>query len=275
MTYLGVSVTRETTGSRRRRVFPDRRASLPGMADRRHAREAAIVGLVALGYTLLRWISTPEEAGPAVANAWEVVALERALGLYVEAAIQDLLLVDRVVVAFFNGYYVLLHLPPIAGATWYVYRHRPEAWPTYRDAMVGFTLLGLVVHAIYPVAPPWFVEETGIRDTFGIDRAEERAASVGNPFAAMPSMHIGWATLGGLAVVLWARAPLLRGLGLAHPPLMALSTVVTGNHFLLDGLAALLLVALAVLGAAIIHRRRRARAERARRARRPEASLGT
>ena len=55
-----------------------------------------------------------------------------------------------------------------------------------------------------------------------------------NQYAAMPSLHVGWDLLVGLAVFAAARSMPVRLLGLAMPVLMAASVVLTGNHYLLD-----------------------------------------
>jgi membrane-associated phospholipid phosphatase len=66
-----------------------------------------------------------------------------------------------------------------------------------------------------------------------------------NPYAAMPSLHVGWAVL--LAIGAWRAWPdnrLVVVLVVLHPLTQWISTVVTGNHFWLDGVAGLLAAAL-------------------------------
>jgi membrane-associated phospholipid phosphatase len=47
-------------------------------------------------------------------------------------------------------------------------------------------------------------------------------------------MHVGFNLLLALGLFLSFRNPLLRGFALLLPPAMILSTVVTGNHYLVD-----------------------------------------
>ena len=68
-----------------------------------------------------------------------------------------------------------------------------------------------------------------------------------NPYAAMPSMHVGWSLLIGLAGRRAARSTALRTFFLVHPALMALTVVATGNHYLLDGVAGVTVAATALL----------------------------
>jgi PAP2 superfamily len=63
--------------------------------------------------------------------------------------------------------------------------------------------------------------------------------------SAMPSVHIGWAVLVGLVVVTVSTSR-WRWLVLAHPILTAVVVVVTANHWWLDGVVAVALLAAAV-----------------------------
>jgi membrane-associated phospholipid phosphatase len=69
-----------------------------------------------------------------------------------------------------------------------------------------------------------------------------------NPYAAMPSLHVGWSLLAGGALLVSARHWWLKATGVALPVLMTLTVLVTANHYLLDVLAgvAVALVALAL-----------------------------
>jgi MoaA/NifB/PqqE/SkfB family radical SAM enzyme len=75
--------------------------------------------------------------------------------------------------------------------------------------------------------PPWFV----------------------NQYAAMPSLHLGWNVLIGIAIVRTARQPVARLFGWFMPAAMAVSIVLTANHYIIDAPAGIV-VALAGLWAA-------------------------
>jgi membrane-associated phospholipid phosphatase len=61
--------------------------------------------------------------------------------------------------------------------------------------------------------------------------------SVSNPVAAVPSLHAGWALGVGLGLARYAHTRRARIAGALYPPLVALTIVVTGNHFFLDAAA--------------------------------------
>jgi MFS superfamily sulfate permease-like transporter len=61
----------------------------------------------------------------------------------------------------------------------------------------------------------------------------------------MPSVHVGWSIIVAVAVVSALRSP-WRWLAVAYPVLTTTVVVVTANHYWLDGIAAGLLVAVAL-----------------------------
>jgi membrane-associated phospholipid phosphatase len=66
-----------------------------------------------------------------------------------------------------------------------------------------------------------------------------------NPYAAMPSLHIAWATIVATTLILLSRNPLVRIFAVIYPVIMLLAIVVTANHYIMDGVGSLIVVALA------------------------------
>jgi membrane-associated phospholipid phosphatase len=64
-----------------------------------------------------------------------------------------------------------------------------------------------------------------------------------NPFAAVPSLHVGFAFAIGVAAAAALHAPWAKALALAWGPLVTLSVVATGNHYVFDIAAGLLVTA--------------------------------
>jgi membrane-associated phospholipid phosphatase len=63
-----------------------------------------------------------------------------------------------------------------------------------------------------------------------------------NQYAAMPSLHVGWDALIGIAIAGQARVVLFRWFGALLPVAMVFAVVLTANHYLLDVVAGLVLV---------------------------------
>jgi hypothetical protein len=187
-------------------------------------------------------IASPNEA---LANARDVVHLERALGLFHEESLQAAFGAMDGALAV---YYLLGFAPLLAGIlAWLALAHRP-LYRELRSLLLVSISLAVVVHVLLPVAPPRLVPGLGIADTVGLDHDHGSFAGIPfNPYAAMPSMHVGWSLLAGLVAMKASRSLLLRGFFAAHPVVMAVAVTATGNHYFLDSVAGVM-VAVSAIG---------------------------
>ena len=134
----------------------------------------------------------------------------------------------------FNVIYFYGHFPLIivVGA-WLFWKH-PPVYSLIRNAFLASGAIALVIFALFPVAPPRLIG-AGFIDTLQFTIALTYNNSPGvNEFAAVPSMHVGWNLLLAMGLFLTVRNPVVRGVALLLPPAMIVSTVATGNHYLLD-----------------------------------------
>lgn len=222
-------------------------------------REVALALVVTCAYFLTRGLIRGRTAD-ALAHARDILSIEQTLHLDPETALQRLALLHPLLLQVANIFYLVGHLPVlIAVAIWLYRTHRP-AYRVFRNAFGLSALLGLTIYVVLPVAPPRFLP--GFVDTLKATGMGLDGSAIGllyNPYAAMPSLHVGWALLAGLALVLYGRAWWLRLAGAALPLLMTLTVLVTGNHYLLDivagtGIALLSLTCSWLLAAAIRRR---------------------
>jgi hypothetical protein len=149
-----------------------------------------------------------------------------------------------------NTYYVSAHFPISIAflVLFFLYRPRVEyVW--VRNQMAALTLAAMVVHIAFPAAPPRMFPQWGFVDamkTYGPNAYGASSAHAANQMAAMPSLHVGWAAL--IAFVIWRAGPTwLRFTATAHAIITTAVVVLTANHWWLDGIAALVLLALAAL----------------------------
>jgi len=246
------SATGPTSGGPALAVRPPRR---PAAAL---ALEIAVMGSVFLAYRQVRHL-TSGDTDAAFANATRVVALEQHLGLFSERSVQRLVLHSETVVGFLNHYYVGVHFPAtIAVLLWACWRH-PDAYRRIRTAFLGVTLGALAIHVAVPLAPPRMLAGEGFVDTLRVYGPNiyprDTTQSVANQFAAMPSLHFGWAALLAIAVIMILRSP-WRWLAVLHPAVTLLAIVATANHYWLDAIVAGLLI----MGTAVAMRARARRA---------------
>jgi hypothetical protein len=220
--------------------------------------EAALVVGLWLVYNAGRFLAA-QHTGRAFAHAARVWHLERRLHLPDEVDDQRFALRHGpVAVRVADDYYRWVHLPLTVVVLVLLFRFRPARYVWVRTAMVYATAAAMVVHIVYPVAPPRMLPRLGFVDTglrFGQSVYGPRGHDhLANEFAAMPSLHVGWAVLLAVAVIVSCRTP-WRWVALVHPVVTAFVVVVTANHFWLDGVAG---TALALAGLAAAPRPARA-----------------
>jgi hypothetical protein len=169
---------------------------------------------------------------------------ERTVHLPSETAVQHVFLPHPLIIQFFNLYYDSLHFPVLITCfVWLFVRHR-DSYGRWRTTLVAFTGLCLVVQ-LMPVAPPRMLPGTGLVDTAVRYHQSVYSSVAGfdpDQLSAMPSVHVGWALLVAIAVIMTAKTR-WRWLAVLYPCMTTLAVVVTANHFWLDGI-----VAAAILG---------------------------
>ncbi|HEY7467867.1 MAG TPA: phosphatase PAP2 family protein [Dehalococcoidia bacterium] len=216
------------------------------LAQRRTYRDAVEIVLVALAFLLYFIVRANVIDRPDVAldNARQVVDLEQTLGIFAEPSWQQAILGSDVLVRFFNFVYFWLDFPLIAALGLWMYSRRRPQYTFTRDAILFSGALALIAYNLFPVAPPRLLPEAGLMDTLqAFNNASYQAQSTQffvNPYAAVPSLHVGWAVLVATGIVLaFPRNRFVLLLAVAHVLAQSSSTVVTGNHYFLDGAAGL------------------------------------
>jgi hypothetical protein len=233
------------------------------------ARETAVVlalfGLWQLAGSFV--LMGPEGAVDRGQWIWQA---ERAVHMPSETAVQLAFLPHPLIVQALNLYYAGLHFVVVIGCLIWVYVWHRRQYPRVRTTLVLFTAAALLVQFI-PVAPPRMLPGDGMIDTavrYGQSVYGSVAGFNADQLSAMPSVHVGWAMLAALVIIEVSRSR-WRWLALAYPLLTMLAVVVTANHYWLDGIAAVLLLGLALVVqrlSRVLYRRLRAR----RQARQPE-----
>jgi hypothetical protein len=184
------------------------------------------------------------------AHADDIVALERWMHLFVERSVQDGAHAVPGLPALLGFLYLALHLVGTTLALVWVYRSHPERFPLVRTTIVAATALSLVIYVLYPAAPPRLAG-LGFADTVThsahLNLSSNMLGSLYNPFAAVPSLHFGYALLVGVAIAAYAKRPWARVAGALYPALMLFVIVATGNHFLFDAAAGAVVVAVSWL----------------------------
>ncbi|MGW7102820.1 phosphatase PAP2 family protein [Streptomyces sp. NPDC054838] len=221
-----------------------------GRERRRLLRELLLVAGLFTVYKAGRTLSTgrTDEAFRNAARIWDA---ERALHLPGEGAVQRLLLHGDALVQTANGYYAAVHFPATALFLGWLYVRRPGHYLWTRRVLAVLTGAALALHLAFPLAPPRMLDAAGLVDTgqvYGptVYRAAPATDTLANQFAAMPSLHFGWALMVALGMIAATRSR-WRYLWLLHPLVTLLVVVGTANHYWLDAIVATVLLGAALL----------------------------
>lgn len=205
---------------------------------------AGEIALLMVAYTAWQYAGSLTFGGSdrAVASGLQVARFEEILGWPSGAAMQAPILGHEWVMRIADTYYASAHLTVfVLTLSWVFLLHR-EDWPFTRTTVFLTTGACLLIQ-YKQVAPPRLIPELGVVDTAMQTGLSVYAAIPGaNQYSAMPSVHIAWAAAVALLVIVIARPP-WRWLALAHPLATTWVVVVTGNHYLLDAVVAVFLLA--------------------------------
>ncbi|GGX00361.1 phosphatase PAP2 family protein [Streptomyces chartreusis] len=214
-------------------------------------RELLLVAGLFVVYKFGRQLATGHTV-EAFRNADRVWDLERTLQLPGEGSVQNLLLHGDTLIHLANTYYATVHFPATVAFLVWLYLRRPTHYVWARRVLAAVTAAALLVHLTFPLAPPRMLAATGLVDTgqvygpsvYGSPQTDH----LSNQFAAMPSLHFGWALMVAIGLIVVTRSR-WRLLWLLHPLLTLLVIVGTANHYWLDAIVAtaMLGVALAVI----------------------------
>ena len=182
---------------------------------------------------------TETDVGQAIAHGNDLLRFEGTFGLDIEAALQRSVVDNRVLVTIVNWIYIWGHWPVIIGTlVWLQQKRRPE-YLKLRNALFVSGAIGLVIFALYPVAPPRLLGGDLV-DTVSEYSTSYRVLqppSLVNKYAALPSLHVGWNLLVGVFVWRNSRTPVIRMFGAVSPALMITAVVLTANHYIVDAVA--------------------------------------
>ncbi|MEU8538514.1 phosphatase PAP2 family protein [Streptomyces sp. NPDC048717] len=198
------------------------------------------------------------DASTAVGHGLALLRAEDALGLAAERPLNRLFTDVPWLGVPADFVYASLHYLVTPLVLVWLFRRRPVRYRAARAWLMTSTLLGLVGFVLLPTCPPRLLDPVhGFTDTmahfsaygwWGAEASAPRGlGGLTNQYAAMPSLHVGWALWCGVMLWRYGRTPLPRTLGVAYPLLTTVVVMGTANHYLLDAVAGA-----AVMGAGLL-----------------------
>jgi len=250
-------------------TLPARRVASPGRVvgtPRRWWSEALIATGVYVIYSAVRavTVAAPDEA---FTNATTIVGLQDVLGINVEGAWQRWALQWPDLIVGANWFYGVAYAVVTPATLIWLYRRHPDRYSLWRNTLALGTLAALVGFALFPLMPPRLLDVYdliggwGFVDTLATHPApwsfqSSAVTAVANPYAAMPSLHCGWALWVGAAIWSSTRSRPARVFAVAYPLTTFLTVVITANHFVIDAVGALAVMGAGWVVAVTVQRRR-------------------
>jgi membrane-associated phospholipid phosphatase len=178
-------------------------------------------------------------AAEAFDNARAVIDVERGLGLFFEPAVHAWSERHELVIDAASWMYVNSHFVVTTVALAWIYLRRNERFYFVRNMFMVAMGIALVGYVALPTAPPRFMPEWGFTDSVaaftGVQADSASADLLFNPFAAIPSMHVAFALMLGVAMARLTRRRWAQALWLAYAPVVSFVVVATANHWWIDG----------------------------------------
>ncbi|HEY3470110.1 MAG TPA: phosphatase PAP2 family protein, partial [Amycolatopsis sp.] len=158
---------------------------------------------------------------------------------------------SRIAVYPYRLYYAV-----VAGTLLWVFARHPEVYRKVRSTMVAMMALVLPVYWAVPMSPPRFALPGAVDIVARYDILGEGARygwTHPSHHTAMPSMHVGWSLWCAYAVWCALRGTRPRAALVAwlFPALMVADVLATGNHYVLDIVGSVALLAVAIVAASL------------------------
>jgi len=220
-------------------------------------REVIIVIVVDIVYETVRNISSARPS-KAYDNALRIIDLQRAMGIWHEFSMQQWALGWTPLIVFANYFYGSVYIGATVFGLVFLYRRFPDDYPLMRNTLMIGTLCGLIGFATFPLMPPRLLDDTILLQGLNSGRVfgfidtlveyptfwsfnDEAMKAISNQFAAMPSLHCGWALWGFMVFWPRVRTRWAKALTIAYPVMTVYVVVITANHYFLDAVAGFML----------------------------------
>lgn len=201
--------------------------------------EFALISALYAVWRVARKLPLAQNEG-AIERARSIVDFQEATFMPTELSLQQFILRHDWLGWPTTLYYALMHVPAlIAFLIWLFVFHRTH-FAHWRNGLVVLTGMCLVIR-FWRVAPPRFLADLGYQDLserFGPSIYGPVGTGVSDQFAAMPSIHVGWAAVVSLGIFAVSTSR-WRWFFLLHLIITIIVVSASGNHWWLDGIVAI------------------------------------
>jgi membrane-associated phospholipid phosphatase len=196
--------------------------------------------VIAAAYSAWRYARGALDGGMAesFAHARDLISVERSLHSFVEIDVQDWAISTGWADEVARWGYANLHFKGSVLALTAIFLGWRGSYGFVRNTVIAAMAISVLGYGLYPTAPPRFIPELGLDPsvTGNSPVLSNPGDPLFNPFAAVPSMHVGLSMIFAWSLALLVGPRPLKALLFAYPLLMTYVVVASGNHFWIDGL---------------------------------------
>jgi membrane-associated phospholipid phosphatase len=196
---------------------------------------------------------TDRDAGKAIVNGLRVISFEQRFSHHLfELTVERIVdssstLLTATAWTYWNSEFTVIGLSLL-----WVYLRRHDHFTRFRNTILLANVVGLLGFWLWPTAPPWMFPGKGFVD--GVNHSSALLQSLGNTYAAMPSLHAADALIVGWFLVVSSRTIWAKALWALWPLWVWFCVIATANHYVLDVLAGIGVAVAALLATAYLPR---------------------
>jgi hypothetical protein len=184
----------------------------------------------------------------AVDHGLAILDIEKALYLNAEHPLNRLFTREPWLGIPADFWYASLHYLVTPAILVWIFRSRTVHYRAARTWLMTSTFIGLIGFTLLPTCPPRLLAESyGFVDTMaqyssygwwgGEASAPRGMGGMTNQYAAMPSLHVGWALWCGVMLWRYGGTRLTKAAAVAYPLITTIVVMGTANHYFLDAAA--------------------------------------
>ncbi|KPH99538.1 hypothetical protein OK074_0667 [Actinobacteria bacterium OK074] len=219
--------------------------------------ELPLIVLVYVSYSAGRLLVRGDTSA-AVGHGLDILRIEKDLHLNLEHPLNRLFTREAWLGVPADFWYASLHYLVTPAILIWLFRSRAVHYRAARTWLMTSTFMGLIGFTLLPTCPPRLLDASyGFVDTmaqyssygwWGGDASAPRGlGGMTNQYAAMPSLHVGWALWCGIMLWRFGGTRLTKAAGVAYPLITTIVVMGTANHYLLDAVAGAAVMGLGLL----------------------------
>ncbi|MEV2215451.1 phosphatase PAP2 family protein [Streptomyces sp. NPDC050997] len=234
----------------------------PGIEAARGTRlrwwtELPLILLVYACYTAGRLLARGDVSS-AVDHGLTILRVEKFLRINAEHPLNRLFTHEAWLGVPADFWYASLHYLVTPAVLIWLFRSHAVRYRAARTWLMASTFIGLIGFILLPTCPPRLLSEGhGFVDTmaqyssygwWGSEASAPRGlGGMTNQYAAMPSLHVGWALWCGVMLWRYGRTRTAKTAAVVYPLVTTIVVMGTANHYFLDAVAGA-----AVMGAGLL-----------------------